>query len=184
MNQLSTARAANRRALGIALLLAAAVAVAEVVGGILTNSLALLADAGHMVADVLAVSLALFAIWMANRPATAQQTFGYQRAEVLAAAANGGILLFVAGYVFWQAAFRFADPPEVQSAPVLGIALVGLLANGASALLLRPQQALSLNVRAAFYHVLGDLLGSVGVVAAGIAMLATGWFFADPLVGV
>jgi cobalt-zinc-cadmium efflux system protein len=184
MNQLSTARAANRRALGMALLLAAAVAVAEVVGGILTNSLALLADAGHMVADVLAVSLALFAIWMANRPATAQQTFGYQRAEVLAAAANGGILLFVAGYVFWRAAFRFADPPEVQSAPVLGIGAVGLAANIASAFILRGQQAQSLNVRGAFYHVLGDLAGSVGVIVAGAVMVATGWFVADPIVSV
>ncbi|OGO51218.1 MAG: cation transporter, partial [Chloroflexi bacterium RBG_16_68_14] len=181
---LTASRAASRRALGFALALASVVLVAEVVGGVLTNSLALLADAGHMVSDVLAVSLALFAIWVAGRPATSQQSFGYQRAEVLAAAANGGVLLLVAAYVFWQAALRFADPPEVKSGPMLGIALVGLLANVASAFLLYPQQARSLNVRGAFYHVLGDLVGSVGVIAAGIVMLTTGWFLADPLVGV
>src|SRR3990170_8640910 len=111
-SELAAARASSRRALGAALALAASVLVVEIVGGVLTNSLALLADAGHMVSDVLAVSLALFAIWMAGRPASAQQTFGFQRAEVLAAAANGGVLLLVAGDVFWQAAQRFAAPPE------------------------------------------------------------------------
>ncbi len=171
--QLAATRTASRRALGFALALASTVLVVEVVGGVLTNSLALLADAGHMVSDVLAVSLALFAIWMANRPATTQQTFGYQRAEVLAAAANGGILLLVAAYVFWQAALRFGDPPDVKSAPMLGIGVVGLLANAASVLILYPQQARSLNVRGAFYHVLGDLVGSVGVIVAGIVMLTT-----------
>ena len=182
--ELTAARSANRRALAIALVLTAVVLVAEVVGGIFTNSLALLADAGHMLSDVLALSLALFAIWMANRPASARRTFGYQRAEVLAAAANGALLLLVAAYVFWQAAQRFADPPEVRSAPMLGIAIVGLLANAVSALILRSQEARSLNVRGAFYHVLGDLLGSVGAIAAGIIMLTTGWFLADPLASV
>ncbi len=183
-DELTAARVANRRALATALVLTAVVIVVEVVGGILTNSLALLADAGHMLSDVLALSLAIFAIWMANRPASARRTFGYQRAEVLAAAANGALLLLVAAYVFWQAAQRFADPPEVRSAPMLGIAIVGLLANVVSALILRSQEARSLNVRGAFYHVLGDLLGSVGAIAAGIIMLTTGWFLADPLAGV
>ncbi len=137
-----------------------------------------------MVSDVLALSLALFAIWAAGQPANAHRTFGYQRAEVLAAAANGGVLLLVAVFVFWRAAGRFLDPPEVRSAPMLGVAAVGLLANGASAFILHGQQAQSLNVRGAFYHVLGDLLGSVGAVAAGIVMLVTGWFLADPLVSV
>ena len=184
VDELTHVRAAGRRALSVALVLAASVFVVELVGGILTNSLALLADAGHMVSDVLAVSVALFAIWMAGRPASAQRTFGYQRAEVLAAAANGVVLLLVAAFVFWQAAQRFADPPEVRSGAMLAIGVVGLLANVAGALILYPQQGRSLNVRAAFYHVLGDLLGSVGVIAAGIVMLATGWFLADPLAGV
>lgn len=184
MDALECTRAASRRALGVVLALTAAVVVAEVVGGILANSLALLADAGHMVSDVLAVSIALFAVWMAGRPASSRRTFGFQRLEVLAAAANGGMLLVVAAYVFWQAAQRFADPPDVHSAPVLGIGAVGLAANLASALILHGQQAESLNVRGAYYHVLGDLAGSVGVIVAGIIMVTTGWFLADPLVGV
>lgn len=182
-DELSATRAAGSRALAVALALALVVVVAEVVGGILTNSIALLADAGHMISDVLAVSMALVAIWMASRPASAQQTYGYQRAEVLAAAANGGMLLLVAAYVFWQAALRFSDPPDVESAPMLVIGVAGLLANAASALILRGQQKRSINVRGAFYHVLGDLAGSIGVIVAGVVMLATGWFLADALVG-
>ncbi|MEX1253230.1 MAG: cation diffusion facilitator family transporter [Dehalococcoidia bacterium] len=181
---LTHARAANRRALTVVLALTATVLVAEVVGGVLTNSLALLADAGHMVSDVLAVSLALFAVWAAGRPASAQRSFGYQRAEVLAAAANGAVLLLVAAFVFWQAAGRFADPPEVESGPMLAVAFVGLLANAASATILHRQQAASLNVRGAFYHVISDLAGSLGVIAAGVIMLASGWYLADPLVSV
>ncbi len=178
------ARASNRGALALALVIALVVVGVEVAGGILTNSLALLADAGHMVSDVLAVSIALAAIWMASRPANAQRTFGYHRAEVLAAAANGVILLLVAAFVFWQAAQRFSDPPDVSSAPMLGIGVIGLFANMASAVILHRRQGESLNVRGAFYHVLGDLAGSVGVIVAGVIMLTTGWFLADPLVSV
>ena len=179
--ELAETRSASRRALGLALLLALSVLVAEVVGGILTNSLALLADSGHVLSDVLAVSIALTAIWMANRPASTRQTFGFQRAEVLAAAANGVILLVVAAFVFWQAALRLGDPPDVDSAPMLLIAAAGLLANVVSAVILHRHQADSINVRGAFYHVLGDALGSVGAVVAGVVMLATGWFLADAL---
>lgn len=184
VSELTAARSANRRALTLVLLFATGGLVLEVVGGVLTNSLALLADAGHMASDVFAISLALLASWVASRPASAQRTFGYQRAEVLAAAANGGVLLLIAAFVFWQAAGRFADPPEVESAPMLAIAAVGLLANAVSVLILYPRQAMSLNVRGAFYHVLGDLLGSVGAVVAGVVMLASDWFLADPLAGV
>ena len=183
-DELTMSRNSNRRALGIALAVAFVVLITEVAGGILTNSLALLADAGHMVSDVLAVSIALVAIWMANRPASAKRTFGYHRAEVLAAAANGTILLLVAAYVFWQAAQRFSDPPDVSSGPMLGIGAVGLAANVFSAVILHKGQSESLNVRGAFYHVLGDLAGSVGVVIAGVIMLTTGWMLADPLVSV
>ena len=182
--QASHGRAASRRALTVALALAAVVLVAEVVGGVLTNSLALLADAGHMVSDVLAVSIALFAVWAAARPASARRTFGYQRAEVLAAAANGLVLLLVAAYVFWQAALRLGDPPDVHAGPMLGIAVAGLGANVASALVLHSHQAMNLNVRAAFYHVLGDAAGSIGAIAAAVVMLATGWYLADPLISV
>jgi len=177
-------RGTDARALAIALALAVSVVAIEVVGGILTGSLALVADAGHMVSDVVAVSVALVAIWLASRPASPQQTFGYQRAEVLAAAANGGVLLLVAAFVFWQAALRFGDPPDVESGPMLAIGVVGLLANVASAAVLQRRERESLNVRGAFYHVLGDLLGSVGVIVAGVVMLATGWYLADPLASV
>ena len=181
---LTEARSLNRSALGVALVFALVVVGFEIAGGILTNSLALLADAGHMVSDVLAISIALGAIWMANRPASAQQTFGYQRAEVLAAVANGVMLLLVAAFVFWQAALRFSDPPGVSSAPMLGIGVIGLVANVASAVILHRRQGESLNVRGAFYHVVGDLVGSVGVIVAGVIMLTPGWFLADPLVSV
>lgn len=184
IDQLSADRRAGQRALGLAFVLAAAVLVLEVVGGVLTNSLALIADAGHVASDLLAVSLAIGAIWMARRPASDRQSFGYQRAEVLAMAANGGALVLVAAYVFWQAARRLGDPPEVESAPMLAIAGTGLVANAASALLLFPQQGRSMSVRGAFYHVVGDLLGSIGAVVAGVVMLTTGWFLADPLIGV
>lgn len=183
VSDLAAARSAGSRALIVALVLAASVLVAEVVGGVLTNSLALLADAGHMVSDVLAVSMALFALWVARRPASAQQSFGYQRAEVLAAAANGGALVLVAAFICWQAVKRFADPPDVDSGPMLAVAAAGLVANVGSAYILYPQQANSINVRGAFYHVIGDLLGSIGVIIAGVVMLATGWFLADPLAG-
>jgi len=179
IDELSETRASSRRALLIALALAAVFLVVEVVGAIITNSLALLADAGHMVSDVLAVSLALFAIWMANRPARGQRTFGYQRVEVLAATANGVILLLVAAFVFWRASLRFSDPPEVDSLPMLGVGVAGLLANIASAIVLRGQESRSINVRGAFYHVLGDLAGSVGVIVAGAVMRN----LADPIAG-
>jgi cobalt-zinc-cadmium efflux system protein len=182
-DQLAASRRSSRQRLALALVIAAVVLVVEVIGGLLTNSLALLADAGHMLSDVLAVSIALAAVWMAERPASSTRTFGFQRAEVLAAAANGGVLLLVAAYVFFEAAMRLGDPPEVESGPMLGIAVVGLLANVASGALLFPQQAQSINVRGAFYHVLGDTAGSVGVIVAGIVMLASGWYLADPLVG-
>jgi cobalt-zinc-cadmium efflux system protein len=182
-DQLSHARRASHRALALALLLAAAVLSLEVAGGFLTNSVALLADAGHMVSDVLAISLALAAVWMAERPASSRQTFGYQRAEVLAAAANGALLLVIAAFVIWQAAVRFADPPRVESAPMLVVAAVGLAANAVAARILSHHHGNSINVRGALYHVLGDLAGSVGAVVAGVIMLTTGWYLADPIAG-
>lgn len=184
MDELRDARQASRRALTFALGLTTVFLVAEVVGGILSNSLALLADAGHMLSDVQALVFALFAVWVASRPPTSQHTFGYQRVEVLAAGANGVGLLLVAGYVFWQAAERFTEPPEVQTGLMLTVGFVGLAANIGSALILYPQEGKSLNVRGAFYHVLGDLLGSVGVIVAALVMLPTGWFIVDPLISV
>ncbi len=184
MRRLAESRRASQRALFLALTVTASVLVAEVVGGVLTHSLALLADASHMLTDVGALGLGIFAIWVATRPATATRTYGFHRVEVLAALANGLLLIFVALYIFWEAAHRFQDPPDVRSAPMLGVAILGLLANGACGLILHRHSAASLNVRGAYLHVLSDALGSLGAVSAGIVMLATGWFLADPMISV
>ena len=180
----SAARGANRRALGLALALTAAYTVAEVVGGLLTGSLALLADAAHMLSDNLSLGLALLAVWLAARPATSQRTFGYQRAEILAALANGLTLVAVSLWIFVEAYHRFRDPPEVLGGWMLTIALVGLAVNVAAGVILYRARGESLNIEAAFRHILADLLGSVGVIAAAVTILVTGWLYADPLVSV
>jgi len=154
------------------------------VGGLLTNSLALLADAGHMASDVGALGLSLGAVWLASHPPTTRRTYGFHRAEVLAALANSVTLILIAAYIFWEASQRFADPAEVHSGPMLVIAVFGLLANLTSASLLFRQRSASLNIRAAFLHVLGDGLGSVGAITAGIIMLTTGQFLADPIISI
>ena len=174
----------DRRALWIALGITVSFLVVEVVGGLVAGSLALLADAGHMLSDVAALGLALFAFWIAARPATPQRTYGYYRVEVLAAMANAVALVLIALYIFWEAYRRLAQPPEVQTLPTLAVAGLGLVANAASAMLLSRGAGENLNLRAAFLHVLGDLLGSVGVIVASLVMLLTGWFYADPLVSV
>ena len=153
-------------------------------GGILTNSLALLADAGHVGADIGALGLSLTAIWLASRPASRRRTYGFHRAEVLAALVNSLTLMAIAGYVFWEASRRFTDPPDVSSGPMLAIGSVGLMANLASAGILSRHARSGLNVRAAFLHVAGDAAASVGVIVAGVIMLATGQLIADPLVSV
>ncbi len=158
--------------------------MAEVVGGILTNSLALLADAGHMASDIGALALSLTAIWLASRPSSSRRTYGFHRAEVLAALVNSLAMIAVAGYVFWEASRRFADPPAVQSGPMLAIAAAGLAANVVSVAVLSRQTESGLNVRAAFLHVVGDAAASVGVIVAGVIMLTTGQFIADPLISV
>jgi cobalt-zinc-cadmium efflux system protein len=156
----------------------------EVVGGILTNSLALLADAGHMASDIGALGLSLGAIWLASLPSSRRRTYGFHRAEVLAALLNSLILITVAAYVFWEASHRITDAPDVRSGPMLAVATVGLSANLVSAALLFRQRSESLNVRAAFLHVAGDAVASVGVIIAGIIMLTTGQFIADPAISV
>lgn len=158
--------------------------VVEIVGGIMTNSIALVADGGHMASDVGALSFSLFAVWLASRPATAGRTYGFARAEILAAFMNSLALVLIALFVFWQAATRFANPPEVDSGPMLVIAVLGMLANvGAASLLFRRRQA-SLNVRSAFLHVAGDTLASVGVIVGGVIMLLTSEYLVDPIISV
>ena len=173
-----------RRRLAIVLGLTATFMVAEVVGGLLAGSLALLADAGHMLSDSLSLGLALVAAWAARRPATSQRTFGFKRAEILAALFNGVALVAISIWIFVEAGRRFDDPPEVEGALMLGVAALGLLVNVAGATVLARAAHDNLNVSAALRHVIADLLGSVGVIVAAVVVLATGWDYADPLVGV
>lgn len=173
---------ADRRALGAALALISSFMVVEIVAGVLSDSLAVLADAGHMLSDSASLALALFAAWLAGRPSTPQRSFGYRRAEILAALANGVTLVVVAIWIFVEAARRFSDPPAVKGGWVLVVGVIGLLVNLAAAGVLTRAASRSLNVRGALLHVLADLLGSVGVIVAGVVILATGWELADPLV--
>ena len=172
----------NERQLTIVFGLTAFYLVAEVAGGIMTNSLALLADAGHMLTDVAGVGLALMAIRFARRPATPDRTYGYHRAEILAAVVNAVVLIGVSIYILYEAYRRFTDPPPVQSGAMLAIAAVGLLVNAVSVWLLWGASGESLNMKGAFYEVMSDALTSVGVIVAGVVMWTTGWYYADPLV--
>jgi cobalt-zinc-cadmium efflux system protein len=172
------------RPLALALAITSVYFMAEVVGGILTNSLALLSDAGHMFSDIAALGLSLFAFRMSRRPATAKRTYGYHRVEILAALINGLTLWLIVGIIFHEAYHRFLDPPEVQSLGMLVVATLGLGVNVAAGFILYGGRHENLNVRGAFLHVVGDALGSVGAVIAGIIMLFTGWYVADPLISV
>ena len=176
-------RARSRRALTVVLLLTAAYAVAEVVAGFLTGSLALLADAGHMLGDTAALGLALGAAWLASRPATPERSFGFQRAEILAALLNGVALVAIAIWVFIAAIARLDDPPEILSGWMLAAALLGLAVNLVAAGILARASEESLNVQAALRHVLADIASSVGVALAAVVILATGWRQADALAG-
>ena len=181
---LGHARGANRRRLAIVLALSAAYMVAEVVGGAIANSLALLADAGHMLSDVAALALALLALRIAERPATARRTYGFHRAEILAALANGAALLAIAGFVVVEAWQRLHDPPAVDGALLIGVATGGLLVNLVGLRVLHAGRDDSLNVRGAWLHVLADAMGSVGAIVAGVLLLAFGWAWADPAASV
>lgn len=156
--------------------------VVEVVGGWLTNSLALFADAGHMLTDAAGVGLALMAIRFARRPATPERTYGHHRAEILAAAVNAVVLLGVSIFVLYEAVQRLRHPPEVESGVMLAVAAVGLVVNAISVGLLWGGSGDSLNLKGAFYEVLSDALTSLGVIAAAGVMWATGWYAADPIV--
>ncbi len=174
-------RPEQSRRLRLTLALAATYMVAEVVGGIWTGSLALLADAGHMLSDVAALALSLFALWLSGRPAPPGRTFGYQRIEILAALANGVALVVVAVLILFEAIERSAEPPAVQGLPMLLIATGGLAVNVIGLMLLARGKDDSLNLRGAWLHLLSDALGSVGAMAAGLAIWLFGWSLADPL---
>jgi len=177
-----TAAARSRGRLTATLALTCGFLVVEVVGALWSGSLALLADAGHMLADAGGLALALFAIWIAGRPPTPAKTYGYYRAEILAALINALVLLVVAGGILVETYRRFLTPPAILGGPMLGVATVGLVVNLACAGLLHGAAEGSLNVRAAYLEVLGDALSSLGVVLAAVAVVLTGWTLADPLV--
>ena len=175
-------RQADRRALTFAAVLTGTFMLVEVAGGLITGSLALLADAGHMLSDSFSLFLALGAVWLASRPETARRTFGFKRAEILAALLNGMTLVLIAAWIVYEAIGRLGDPPEIAGGGMLAVALAGLGVNIAAAFILSRAEGDSLNVSAAFRHVIADLLGSVGVIAAALIILATGWEAADPLI--
>jgi cobalt-zinc-cadmium efflux system protein len=183
VSHLSAVRARNRRTLTLVLALTLAITAVEVVGGLLTGSLALLADAVHMLSDNVALGLALVAVWLAGRPSTPERSFGYQRAEVLAALVNGLVLVALAIWIFVEAYGRLSDPPDVLGGWMLAVALVGLAGNLAAAWMLARTAHGSLNMQAALRHVTADALGSGGVVVAALVILTTGWSYADPAVG-
>jgi cobalt-zinc-cadmium efflux system protein len=168
----------RNRLLGV-LAITVTVMIAEIIGGLVSGSLALLADAGHMLTDAAGLGLALLADAFAARPATAKRTFGYQRFEILAAVINAILLFGVAGYVLVEAVRRFNAPPEVSTGVMLAVAVVGLVANAGSLLVLRRGQRESLNVRGAYLEVLGDLLGSAAVILAAVVIQLTGFTRAD-----
>jgi cobalt-zinc-cadmium efflux system protein len=184
MSHLSVIRAQNRRTLGLVLALTASITVVELIGGLFTGSLALLADAAHMLSDNLAISLALVALWLAGRPSTPERSFGYQRAEILAALVNGAVLVALAIWIFIEAYGRFGDPPDVLGGWMLAVAAAGLAGNLAAASLLTRAAHSSLNMRAVLRHVLADAAGSAGVVVAAVVVVTTGWRYADPVAGV
>ncbi|MEW2401937.1 cation diffusion facilitator family transporter [Streptomyces sp. NPDC046862] len=176
-----TATAAYRGKLRVALSITLTVMVLQIVGGILADSLALIADAAHMATDAVGLAMALLAIHFAGRPASDKRTFGYARAEILAALANCVLLLGVGGFLLYEAVERFITPADTKGGLAIAFALVGLVANMISLTLLMQGQKESLNVRGAFLEVVADALGSVAVLVAGLIILTTGWQAADPI---
>lgn len=174
--------AGEDRALRTGVAATAVLCLAEAVGGWLTNSLALLSDAAHMLGDVAALALTLVALRVASRPSTAEKTFGYHRAEILAALVNGVALWVVVVFVVREAWARLAEPPAVSGAGMTVIAAAGLVVNVVVARRLHGHRHRSLNLRGAYLHVLSDLLGSIGVLGAGLVVVTTGWTVVDPLV--
>ncbi len=172
----------DKKVLGLVLVLTAAYMVIEVIGGVLTNSLALLSDAGHMVSDVGGLAISLVAVILACRPSTAERPYGYHRLEILAAMMNGIVLIAIDIYILFSAYQRMFNPQEVQSLEMLGVAIGGLMINMISVKILNRASKRSLNIRSAFIHVIADALGSVGAIIAGIIMLFTSLYIVDSLV--
>jgi cobalt-zinc-cadmium efflux system protein len=176
--------ASTTRVLSVAMGITAAFFVVELVGGILTNSLALQTDAFHMLTDVVSLAYALVAVWLSQRPVSLKKTYGYYRVEILSAFLNGILLWAVVIFVFYEAIQRIQQPANVQSLNMLVIAFFGLVANGLVAAILSRSRNHSLNLKGAFLHVVADALGSVGAISAGLIMFFTGWYQADPIASI
>ncbi|MEK5256950.1 cation diffusion facilitator family transporter [Paenibacillus sp. FSL F4-0125] len=176
----------NKKGLMIALIITVGIMFLEFFGGLVTNSLALLSDSGHMLNDASSLALSLVAVWFATKPASPNKTYGFHRFEILAALLNGVTLFVVAGFIIVEAYGRFFEPPTVASGSMMLIACIGLLANIASAwsLMRKGDVKNNINLRSAYLHVLGDALGSVGAIIAGLAMMIFGWYIADPIISV
>lgn len=175
----------NQKALFWAFILITGFMVVEFIGGFLTNSLALLSDAGHMLSDSAALGLSLFAVILGTRQASGSKTYGYRRFEIIAAALNGVTLLVISGIIMFEAVRRFTAPPEVQSTGMLVIAVIGLLVNIAAGwILMRGDKEENLNIRSAFIHVIGDMLGSAGAIIAALLIMLFGWQLADPVASI
>jgi len=176
----------NKKGLMIALIITVGIMFVEFFGGLVTNSLALLSDSGHMLNDASSLALSLVAVWFATKPASPNKTYGFHRFEILAALLNGVTLFVVAGFIIVEAYGRFFEPPTVASGSMMLIACIGLLANVASAwsLMRKGDVKNNINLRSAYLHVLGDALGSVGAIIAGLVMMIFGWYIADPIISV
>ncbi|BBU38419.1 cation transporter [Aeribacillus pallidus] len=176
----------NKKGLIIALFITVGILLLEFFGGLMTNSLALLSDSGHMLSDASSLALSLIAIWFAAKPASPNKTYGFYRFEILAALFNGVTLFVIAGFIIWEAVQRFFNPPTVASGSMMLIASIGLFANLLSALVLMRKGDVkhNVNVRSAYLHVIGDALGSVGAIAAGFIMWLFGWYIADPIISI
>lgn len=172
----------NRKVLMIALVITGTIMIVEVVGGVLSNSLALLSDAGHMFTDLLALLLSFLAISYAARPPTKTKTYGFYRMEILAALINGVVLILISFYIFWEAYQRLIEPASIKGHIMLYVAIVGLVANIVSAMVMHGASHKSLNIRGAFLHVLGDALSSFGVIVGALIIGWTNWTFIDPAI--
>lgn len=176
--------ALSSRALKICLSIVVVIMIVEIIGGLLSNSLALVGDAGHMLVDALALGLSLLAINIARRPATVTKTYGFHRAEIIAALVNGTTLILLSAFIFYKAYQRLKEPLEIHTPLMLTVAAIGLLANFIGIILLRRGGRFSLNIRAAYWHIIGDTISSLGVIAAAIVIMITGWTYADPLIAI
>ena len=185
-NQFEESREGNKKGLIIALIITTGIMILEFFGGLITNSLALLSDSGHMLSDASSLFLSLIAIWFASRPPSPRKTYGFYRFEILAALFNGVTLFIIAGFIVREAYGRFFEPPTVASGTMMLIASVGLIANLISAwsLMRKGDVKNNVNLRSAYLHVLGDALGSIGAIIAGILMLLFDWYVADPIISV